>query len=256
MVGKIAGFTVVNLPALSNDLVRMGYRVMYRQYIPPQQTYQVDWLQSKNYEQAKNVGKLFYYNGPHRSEVVNIDKKAYIKIVNECAYHFMDYAFWIGMMEAADLDGRKLAIFGDSSGSPEVDQWKTRIPALRYAMSRGHVITLNQYGRTNPDKSDANYRVSDDEGYMYFGGRHERFYEAVPVDCRPPLIIGETGASNSRINQPFAVEDAIAYSKKLASRPFGDRVLFFSLYTLGWSDGEWAHLDSQIPLAETLLRTL
>lgn len=157
-------------------------------------------------------------------------------------------------MAAAEKDGRKLAIFGDSLGSPEVEQWKLRTPALRHAMAHGHVITLNEYGRTTPSGGDANYPVSDDEGYTYFGGRHERLYESVPADCRPYLIIGETGASNSRITQPFAVTDAIAYSRKLASRPFGDKVIFFSLYSLGNSDGEWARLDDQMAQAEDLLR--
>jgi hypothetical protein len=155
------------------------------------------------------------------------------------------------MMDAAQEDGRKLAIFGDSFGTPEVAEWKLRIPALRHAMKNGHVVTLNQYGRRNPDKTDGNFRVADDIEYIWNGGRHILFYDAVPADCRPLLIIGEAGASNSSITQPFAVDDGIKYSDRLAREKYGDRILFISLYTLGrWRD---CQLDGQIPAAESLL---
>lgn len=253
MKGLIAGWTIVNQPGLANKLREMGYRVMYRQYIEPDATYKTDWLNGKNYEQAYKIGHDFYFNGPHRATVVNVDTRCYIKLVNECGYHPMDYAFWIGCMNAADQDGRKLAIFGDSFGTPEIDQWPVRTPALKYAYARGHVVTLNQYGRRNAKNEDDNFPVSDDEGYLWYGGRHEQFYSSVPEDARPMLIIGETGASNSAISQPFAVADAIKYSKKLTARKYGDKILFFSLYTLGqWMQNR---LDGQVPLAEQMLKT-
>jgi hypothetical protein len=250
MRGLIAGYTVVTNPELANALADYA-TVMYREYFDPNNTYKTSWLDRLTEKQAYDVGYDFYYD-KHYASTQAAKKAHYIKMVNECGWHPLDYAFWLGAMAAAEKDGRRLAIFGDSSGTPEVEQWVTRIPALRHAMAYNHVVTLNQYGRTNPDGSDADYPVSDDEGYSYFGGRHIRLYDAVPGDCHPLIIVGETGASRSTVTQPFAVEDAIKYSKKLAQGKYGDRIIYTSLYTLGnWMNN---NLIGQMGLMEQRLR--
>lgn len=255
MRGKIAGFVVVSMPELANQLVAMGYTVMYRQFFEADQTFKTDWLNNKTPEQAWQIGYDLYY-GAHYASTQLLDRRIFVNLTNEVGYHPLDYAFTQGIIAAANKDNRKVAVFGDSYGSPEVEQWKTRIPALRDAMAGGHAVKLNQYGRCEKDAQGdcipANYPVSDDEAYESFGGRFELFYDAVPADCRPYLITGETGPSNSAINHSFVVDDNIKYGDRVAASKYGYLVLFHAYYTLGlWEEN---NLVGYLPESETKLQ--
>src|SRR5258708_25867977 len=84
----------------------------------------------------------------------------------------------------------------DGVGTPEVPVWKTLEPVLRHAMANGHVVILHQYGPSNNGQV-SDQPVSSPNLFEYFGGRHRSFYATVPADCRPKLIIGETGPSDA-----------------------------------------------------------
>lgn len=243
MVGKYAGFVVVGMPDVANALLDMGYYVMYRDYFPADQTFKTDWLNGKTEAECIQMGRDFYY-GAHYTNTQKLKRspKLFIKLTNEVGYHAMDYAFALGYMYAADDDnGRHVALWGDSYGTPETREFKTRIPALRHARRKGHVLTMNFYGRCQPqpngDCVPADFPVSDQEHILDFGLRYIQFYDAVPPDCRPYIINGETGASNSMINHGFAVNDSIAYSDIQAASKYGELVLFNAYYTLNkWAD--------------------
>lgn len=53
-------------------------------------------------------------------------------------------AFDLRMMQLADADGLKLALHGDSQGTPDYPQWQNYRTSLAYAAQHGHIITLHE----------------------------------------------------------------------------------------------------------------
>jgi hypothetical protein len=53
-------------------------------------------------------------------------------------------AFDLRMMQLAEADGFKLALHGDSLGTPELTQWRNYTTSLRHAAQHGHIITLHE----------------------------------------------------------------------------------------------------------------
>lgn len=144
---------------------------------------------------AFSYGREFYH-GPHAGPNAAATGAHYWQFTCEVGYHPLDYGFALGLMMEADANGRKCAIFGDSEGTPEVEQWKTRTPALQYAKAHGHIVALNEYGRW-VDGRPANIPVSDPVAIEDYGLRHRLFYAAVSADARPILVITETGPSDA-----------------------------------------------------------
>lgn len=52
--------------------------------------------------------------------------------------------FDLRMMQLAEADGFKLALHGDSMGTPDYPQWQNYKASLAYAALRGHIITLHE----------------------------------------------------------------------------------------------------------------
>ena len=137
-----------------------------------------------------------FYNGPHSEPNAAAASAHYLQFTCEVGYHPLDWAFALGLMYEAEAHGRKVALFGDSEGTPEIEQWKTRVSALTYAQTHGHIVALNEYGRW-VDGKPANIEVSDPVGIESYGLRHRAFYAAVPETARPTLIITETGPADA-----------------------------------------------------------
>jgi hypothetical protein len=233
---KVAGICVINEVKTANKLAAAGFNVVFRVALPPAKTYQTAWLNGKTESEAKAIGRDFYLHGPERPWVEQLDKRVIVKLVNECGWHAMDYAFWLGVMEEAKREGRRLAIFGDSYGTPEVDQWVARIPALREAMASNYLVALNTYG------------IDNGEAYKYLGGRYILFLDAVPADCRPAIAFTETGVNDGTTTDPDAVPKTFTYTDRLARDKYAAHILMAN----AWTFGKWMEcsLDSQLPRAE------
>lgn len=201
-------------------------------------------------ERATRLGYEFFY-GVHFWDTKQLDrtKPIYVKHRNETGFHPLDAYFDLGLMQAADEYGVKVAICGDSVGTPEVYQWEERIPALRYAMQHGHIVTLNQYGNAATPKAN----VSDPNGIEWYGLRHRKFYAAVPADCRPKLIIGEAGSYDSTEfrGTEAVVNDMRRYNELLQGDPY---VIGFCYWTAAtWAGYPNASLDVALPEIEALV---
>lgn len=188
-----------------------------------------------------------FYNGAHSGPNAAASAAHYLQFTCEVGYHPLDYAFALGLMYEADSKGRKVAIFGDSEGTPEVDQWKTRIPALQYAKAHHHIVALNEYGRFE-NGHPVNVEVSDPGGITFYGLRHRMFYEAVPDNAWPDLIITECGPSDAVfMGIARTVNDMKAYNRLLQSDSY---VRGFCYWGYGGSLKSQENANASLPAVE------
>lgn len=194
-----------------------------------------------------------FYNGAHHGPNAQAAGAHYLQFTCEVGYHPLDYAFALGLMVEADAQNRKVAIFGDSEGTPEVEQWRTRIPALQYARAHGHIVALNEYGRFENGKP-ANVPVSDPGGIAFYGLRHRMFYAAVPEDAHPILVITETGPSDAVfMGAQRTIADMQAYNGELQA---DDCVEGFCYWGFGGSLKQAEDANAALSAVEQLIRTL
>lgn len=215
----------------------------------------MNWLDNGHRARAEQMGwDFFFAESGHFPYTRRLNKQVIVKHRNETGFHPLDCWFDIGIMKAANAYGIKVAICGDSVGTPEVTEWRIRIPALEFAKQYGHYVTLNEYGpyrNGNPSKLD----VSTPDGFLYYGGRHRLFYEAVPETARPKLIIGETGSSDSWTYRGFDIttNDMIKYNQELMK---DDYVVGACWWTLGnWGGYPQSTMDPDIPRFKEFMRT-
>lgn len=255
----LACITLISDPDLANRLADHTV-VMFRQVWNQYERYNanlffrgLDPNSDSGRQRAERLGYEFFYDRAGHfpfTERLRRDRPIYIKHRNETGWHPLDAYFDIGVMKAANERGNKVAICGDSVGTPEIWQWAQRAPALRFAMAHGHVCTLNEYGRENPPDSD----VSDPLHIEWYGLRHRQFYAAVPADCRPKLIIGETGSYDSTKFRGAArvINDMRRYNELLLNDEY---VIGYCYWTAGeWSGFPLSSLDSALPEIEALVR--
>lgn len=247
----LAGVTVIVDHEYANELAEyttVMYRMVYGEGAKDEPYNKVSY-EGLDAVSAEAAGAAFYHGVVHQF-IMKANKAHYHKLVNECQYHPLDGAFNLGCMKEANKEGYKLAIFGDSQSSVSEAQWSTRWEALRYAMRHGHAATVNAYG---PYVNDApsGLPVSGDWGFTWYGGWPERLYNSAPLDCRPPLIIGETGPSDSSITRDvdYYIGDMKAYDLK-TRLPY---LLFWSYWTAGHWIGKNISLDFALPDIEALV---
>lgn len=151
--------------------------------------------------------------------------------------------FWLEWMRLCEIAGYKAAIFSFGTGRPPHPIWDTAQqgniiwnnlkPALRYAKANGHVVDLHAY------------HENVDQGNML---RHQSVWAWLPIDCRPPIIIGEWGIDGTmgRFNDPLftnQVPDPNGYylnlikdfDRRMQADPY---VLLVTLFTEGTNNDE------------------
>ncbi len=65
---------------------------------------------------------------------------------NSPAQHEWCDVFDLEMMRLAEADGLKLALHGDSAGTPEIADWQHYQLSLAWASAHGHILALHEYG--------------------------------------------------------------------------------------------------------------
>lgn len=242
----LAGVTVIADAALANALAPYT-TVLYRMVWSDAELYKsTDYPQ--NEATAIAYGRAMY-NGPHKPFNDAAAKAHYLQFTNESGFNPFDYAVALGLMQAGDADNppRKIALWADNQGTPEVDQWKQRVVALNYAKVHGHAVCLHLYSRwINGKPSSA--PLSDDEGWQFYAGRPETLYAAVPESARPLLIVGEAGVSDN--NFKFTLDDMRRTQEKTKAWPW---LVSLNGWTLGGNPGET--LNDVLPGLERLILT-
>ena len=202
---------VVDNPAMANELAKYTTVVM-RDYAAGN-TYSLGKCQTPDAARA-HAAQVYAAHSTTMKLAPNVQ---YFQLHNEDG---VSPDFELETMRLAEADNRHIGLFGYSVGTPEIPVWQSLVPVLRHAMANGHVVILHQYGPfVNGKVTDQ--PVSSPNLFEYFGGRHRSFYASVPADCRPKLIIGETGPSDAifRGAAPL-VADQRAYIGLLRADPY------------------------------------
>lgn len=274
--GKLAACTVINDGDLANRLHRAGVKyVLHRE---------VDGLENDCFYNvvgdASDIQRgIDWYNARGKRMAAYLDKGVYIQLTNE-ANCPKDGHFWLGAMQAATQDGRKLAILSDSVGNPadmrEVNgkmvsaTWQMRVDSgcMRYAAQHGHIVCYHGYGRSvnGKETSDPGSAVwfnsagqetgRDNAAWKWFGGRILEVYrDIVPADSRPLIVYGEAGPSDAIYRGAGQViNDLHGYQARLADNPYVVGVCFWTAggRGLGW---DYSCLDDGLPTILDWLRT-
>lgn len=254
--GKPLACVVVQGDAgLANQLAPYTTVVFRMVFAEGREPYSPDLIRGLTPKQAEDVGYAFWFGEHHR---FNREASAaqFLKCRNETGYTPEDVWFEIGLMKAAQSEGRHVTIFNDSMSSVQPNQWKTREPALRFAQANGHAASLNQYG-PYVNGAAGDIPVSSPIEYEKFGGWPFYLYSLAPADCHPLLIIGETGASDSTQfrGADFVTNDMKGYDLLNRDKPY-------YLGSAYWTAGIWyghpnASLDSALPdIERTILNSI
>src|SRR3990167_11283644 len=155
--------------------------------------------------------------------------------------------FFIEIMKLADRDSFTLALYAFSTGNPPLDSATINeiAPALRYAATHGHYLSLHEYGGVGAGNPDT-LRGST------LALRYRQLYATLPTDARPRLIISEAGQAGGYEFigvQPF-IEDYAWYSARLAED-------HYVVGVAAWTLGNWgsANFQDALPaLADYLIR--
>lgn len=192
---------------------------------------------------AAHADFIYDQHWPVVSQLVGVK---YVQFRNESSEFPHDNYFELQLMKRADANRRfKVGMYGDSLGSPEVSQWQTREASLAYAMANGHIVVIHEYGAMISNQP-ANVPVSDPATRQWYGTRHEMLYASVPANCRPNLIIGETGTSDGYTHGAATIDDMRKYNEELQAYPY---VLGYAWWGFGNS---MYHADVILPQFETL----
>lgn len=159
------------------------------------------------------------------------------RLYNEFAVYFA---------EAMHAEGFKVAAYSFATGNPELDVWPLLLDGLR----KSDYLALHEY-------SAPSMRWS--EGWLCL--RYRKVYDLLPVDCRKPLIITETGIDGGvrgQINvgwQGFVsaeqyMADLAWYDSEISGDPY---VIGATIYCSGTIDQTWKSFDILVPKMQDLL---
>ena len=241
----LAAITILDDVGLANALALYVRHVNFRSY-PHGQQFNPSLLVSETTARG-HANYIYEQHWPIVSQLSG--RNITVQFRNENSEFPYDNFFELQLMSRADADGRfKVGLFGDSLGSPTVEQWQTREGALAYAMARGHVAILHEYG-AEINNQPAHVPMSDANTFPWYAGRHRMLYDAVPANCRPNLIVGECGCSDAR---PDTIDDLRAYNQLLQADSY---VLGYCLWGAGASAPQY-QINGMLPAIEALVMSL
>ena len=170
------------------------------------------------------------------------------EITNECGYPGAEWenAFWLRILELAKTKQMCIALYSDSFGTPEIDQFVARKPVLDKILSetcqsgKYHIISLHTYGR--PDSG------------MWIFFRWLLFRDALrKIDPKYDWLqfaMTEQGITNNSGNNDgrgsadcgVAAKETVAAVNIYRNHP---EILGFALYSFGGGT-EWLNLEGCI----------
>ena len=148
--------------------------------------------------------------------------------------------FYLALMDLAEADGFKLALYACSSGNPpDAVTVMQMLSCLKAARQRGHYLSLHEYGDVGTDI------VTLSGTQPYHALRYRQLYESIliPNGADPLLIIsecGQNGGSTFPGEQTF-LNDFCWYDSELMKDPY---VVGAAIFTLG----NWASTNFQTAL--------
>ncbi len=116
-VGKLAGALVINDYGLANKLAQAGCKYVVHRNTDGENSYEPLDGTPGDIDRGRGMWEKL-----GRTQAANLDPRVYIMIGNESNAP-QDGYYWLGQMQAADAEGRKLAIFANSVGHPNA--WST-----------------------------------------------------------------------------------------------------------------------------------
>jgi hypothetical protein len=159
------------------------------------------------------------------------------EIFNEWSAHWAWQAdFLIAMMDIAEANGKRIALFGCSVGNPPEDAWPDIARACARAKAHGgHMLSLHEYAYWTDLLQDSYAQYGDALVLRY--RRLYNYLRANNADC--PLIlteVGEGGGGGYQGDTTF-VADFGWYDDQCRQ---DDYVLGIASWTLGeWSGANW-----------------
>jgi hypothetical protein len=232
-------------PWMANEMAR--YTTVVFRHVQLGGLFTLDQCQTP---EAAKAHAASVYNA-HRADMNAAPNVQFFQLHNEDG---VNADFEMETMRLAEIDNRHVGLFGYSVGTPEVAQWQALAPVLRHAMANGHVAVLHEYGPFI-DKKVSDQPVSSPTGFEWYGGRHRSFYAAMPADCQPRLIIGETGPSDSIFRgADKLIADQRSYIGLLRADPY---VISACPFTFGpsWQDAAY-ELNSALADYEAFAKSM
>lgn len=265
--GLIKGATVINNFNVANALVELGV---------PTVVHRADVSAGgggpaiSGTDSDRTIGAAWWRHPSNQNAHNSLDNRVYIQAFNLNEQNAgNDGWFYLGLMQEADKQGRRLAIFADSVGNPNVilnadgsvnsPVWENRVASgcMTYGKAHGHIACVHKYGKLIAMKgtSDPGCEIfpdgrKDDAAWFWFGDGSRRavYRDLVPADARMPVHIGECGCSNINLHGQAFVQDFMGYQTRLGDDP---DVLSFAYWQLGGrGDIQWGQscLDDDMPL--------
>jgi hypothetical protein len=178
----------------------------------------------------------------------------YFEVINECGWVRGDWenAFWGKILDLAKSNGNLcIALYSDSYGTPEPEQYFERRPILSRVRNttcrnnKHHVVSLHTYG--NFDAPDA----------FYIAYRWRMLLNAVGPEYLVDYIFTEQGVTNAQGNNDgrgspnCSLTSSETVRAVLEFRKYPE-VLGFALYSFGGST-EWLDLTQCLPQIHSAL---
>jgi hypothetical protein len=255
--GLLSSITVINNAAFANEMAGVVPYVIFRQVwsvSDPQPN-----IRGDSGDERRGMD---WYNDSRFWASKQTDRRVILQFANEQNMGHIDNKFYLGLMKAADADGRKVVIFNDPVGSDDhysfdlakgrftSPSWNARKEARQYALDHGHCVGMHVYGAI-----DANFHpvsAFDDEGaWWWYAGRVFGFYMSDP-DCQPPLILTEIGPGKAEWQQKSGYsalwKDIMAFEARIKAYPF---LKAYNWWTAGACSPMWgfegACIDAWFP---------
>ena len=184
----------------------------------------------------------YYYGLVVKTWTLNRKRIDVWETFNEYSAHW-DWQgnFYMALMDLAEADGFKLALYACSTGNPNnVATVMQMLPVLRAAKKRGHYLALHEYGNVGTNI------ITLKGTEPYHALRYRQLYESIliPNEADPPLLITECGQNGGSTFPGLTVfmNDIEWYDSELCRDPY---VLGAALFTLGnWAG---ANFKSALP---------
>ncbi len=253
--GLLSLLTIVSNVELANRMVAYGVPyVVHRSVNDGKEAH--EWLAGNTSDLAKGAAA---FNNP-ANHLGELDPRVIIQMYacneqNRPIYGQPDGYFYLGAMRECDREGkgRKLVIFNDSVGNPDIavvngriisTAWRDRklSGVMAYAFEHGHYNGQHIYGAPECEPGAAIYPDGhrDDTQYFWHADRWRAGYSLLAANEKPKVLGTEGGLYCAGYKgRDWLLNDMDGYQTRLGGDPLVGGVAY---WTLG-DKGGWAFSD-------------
>lgn len=277
--GLLVGVLILNNPDFANRCFRAGCRtVIHRVELTGKDAY--PWIAGD--ESDIQRGRNWFHNAADADAHARLDPGVYMQPrgMNE-ANRDRDAWFCLGIMQEATAAGRRLAVFCDGVGWPNLivtglgtvssPVWELRVSTgcMAYGLAHGHLACVHEYGAGGKPEFTGNEPGCaiwpdghrQDGQYFWFGGRHVVVWQMlIPAASRMKVVRGECGTFNAdweKAGGPvYILNDFKGYQWRSANDPW---LVANMLWTCGGKNGygfDSSDIDPELPILLSYLRSL